>query len=212
GQPGKNFYQVNFELTNTSTRTLDAAQFVTQLIDPNGVKFQLSRAAATTSGAPGWLQGQIGPGVTLNASAGFEVPDSLAGPKLEWTFALDSNNGTPVARVTIPFRPTTPAAPAAPPIVADVSILNASFSPEGNELRVVGTLRNASGQPLAVTLRDITLISGNNASAIINTLPAAPWNVQPGETLAFQLTFNRPAGGALAILTILGQSFEIGGV
>jgi hypothetical protein len=63
-----------------------------------------------------------------------------------------------------------------------------------------------------VTLRDITLISGNNASAIINTLPAAPWNVQPGETLAFQLTFNRPAGGALAILTILGQSFEIGGV
>lgn len=212
GQPGKNFYQVNFELTNTSTRTLDTAQFVTQLIDPNGVKFQLSRAAATAGGAPGWLQGQIGPGATLNASAGFEVPDSLAGPKLEWTFALDGNNGTPVARVTIPFRQTTPSAPTAPPIVADVSILNASFSPEGNELRVVGTLRNASGQPLAVTLRDITLISGNNASAIINTLPAVPWNVQPGETLAFQLTFNRPAGGALAILTILGQSFEIGGV
>lgn len=212
GQPGKNIYQVNFELTNTSTRTIDTAQFVTQLVDPNGVKFQLSKTAATAGGAPGWLQGQIGPGATLNATAGFEVPDSLAGPKLEWTFALDANNGTPVARVTIPYRPPAPAAAPAPTAVADVSILNASFSPEGNELRVVGTLRNTTAQPLAVTLRDITLISGNNASAIVNTLPAAPWNVQPGETLAFQLTFNRPPGGALAILTILGQSFEIGGV
>jgi hypothetical protein len=212
GQAGKNFYQVNIELTNTSTRTLDAAQFVTQLIDANGVKYQVSPVASQAAGAPGWLQGQIGPGATLNATAGFDMPETIAGPKLEWTFATNPINGTPVARVSLPYRPPTVTAPAAPPVTSEVSVLNASFSPEGNELRVVGTVRNATTQPLNVTLRDVTLISGNTSSAVISSLPAMPWVVQPGETLAFQLNFNRPPGGALAILTILGQSFEIGGV
>jgi hypothetical protein len=137
----------------------------------------------------------------------------MPGPKLEWDFTTEPGNPY-VARVSIPYQPIVVPPTAAPTVapVADVQVLNVNISPEGNELRVVGTVHNLTDKFLPVSLRDVSLSSGNTLVALNSSLPAFPWSVTPGETLAFQLTFARPPGGAPANLTLFGQSFEISGL
>jgi hypothetical protein len=209
----KNYFQVNIQVTSLVTRVLDAAQFTSQLIDQAGTHYQLSSQGSFAAGGSGWTQGALAPGATLTATAGYEVPIDLAGPKLEWTFTTEAGNPY-LARVTIPYeaiviKPTL--APTVAP-VAEVSLLNVNISPEGNELRIVGTVRNMTDKFLPVSLRDISLSSNNNLSALNASLPALPWSVTPGETLAFQLTFARPPGGVPATFTLFGQGFEISGL
>jgi hypothetical protein len=206
---GKNYLQVDFEITNLTQRALDVNQFFTQLTDGNGAKYNLSQAASNARGAAGWAKSAIPPGATINATAGYEVPDTLSGPRLEWTFALDTN--TPfVARVAIPYKAQASASPSSPQ--AEINVVSASFSPDGSEVRIIGTIRNPTASALQLSLRDVTLTSGSNSSALNNSLPALPWVVSPGETLAFQVGFTRPTGGVAAVFTILGQSFEISGM
>ena len=209
----RNYYQVNIQITSLVTRVLDAAQFTSQLIDPAGQHYEISSQGSFAAGASGWTQGALAPGATLSATAGYEVPNAMTGPKLEWTFATEAGNPY-IARVTIPYeaivvRPTL--APTVAPI-AEVALLNVNISPEGNELHIVGTVRNLTDKFLPVSLREITLSSGNNLSALNASLPALPWSITPGETLAFELTFARPPGGAPAVFTLFGQSFEISGL
>ncbi len=212
-QADHSYFQVNIRVTSLITHHLDASQFTAVLIDAAGKRYPLSSQGSFAVGGAGWTQGALAPGETLTATAGYEVPSSMPGPRLEWDFATET--GSPYqARVSIPYEPLIlqpTAAPTTAP-VADVQLLNVSISPEGNELRIVGTVRNLTDKFLPVSLRDVSLSSGANLSALNSSLPAFPWSITPGETLAFQLTFARPAGGAPAIFTILGQSFQITGL
>lgn len=209
----KSYYQVNLQVTSLVTRFLDASQFATQLIDMNGGVYSLSSQGSFAAGADGWTQGLLEPGSTVNATAGFEVPDSMPGPRLEWTFSTEANNPY-MARVSLLYEPL-PTAPTAQPtaaLIAEVTLLNVNISPEGNELRIVGTVRNLTDRFLPVSLRDAQLTSSGSPTALNASLPAFPWSITPGETLAFQLTFARPPGGVPAIFTLFGQSFEISGL
>lgn len=209
---GSNYYQVDIAVTNLISRVLDASQFYTELIDGNGDDFALSTPGSSAAGATGWMKGALQPGQTITATAGFEVPSTLAGPNLEWRFATDRS--TPyIARVAIPYRPIV-AAPTSPPTkapLADVNILNATITPEGNELRIVGTIRNLTDSFQTVSLKDVSLSTGGNLSPLNGSLPGFPWSIASGETLAFQLSFARPAGSGPAIFTLLGQGVEISG-
>ncbi|MGQ9903492.1 MAG: hypothetical protein ACUVRU_03950 [Anaerolineae bacterium] len=210
---GQNYYQVNVEISSLITRVLDAAQFTAQLVDVNGARYPVSEAASSADGGLGWTRGALSPGQTITATSGFQVPVSLPGPRLEWNFAIEANSPY-IARVTLPYEqivvePT--ALPTEAPI-AEVSLLNVSISPEGNELRIVGTVRNLTNRFLPVSLRDFNLESGGNLTALNASLPALPWSITPGETLAFQLTFSRPPGGQPAIFRMFNQSFEISGL
>ncbi len=213
--PGRNYYQVDFEIVSllTETQILDAAQFFSELRDASGAVYPLSRAASSAAGGRGFTQGALQAGQTLNATAGFEVPDTLVGPVLEWRFAI--NKDTPyVARVALPYRAlvVTPTPAPTPVPVADVTLLNANISPDGTELRVVGLVRNLTNAPLSGSLRDVALRMPDGQFVPINsTLPAFPWEIAPGETLAFQINFVRPPGSGPAVFTLYGQSFEIGG-
>ena len=209
----QNYFQVNLQATSLVTRILDAAQFSTQLIDEAGNHYQVSSQGSFAAGAAGWTQGVLNPGETLTATAGFAVPAEMAGPRVEWTFATEVDNPY-VARVTIPYQPLAVRPTAAPTVapVAEVSLLNVNISPQGNELRIVGTVRNLTDVFLTTSLRDIQLTSSNNLVALNSSLPALPWSVTPGESLAFQLTFARPPAGAPAVFTLFGQSFEITGL
>lgn len=209
----RNLYQVNFHVTNLTTRTLSADQFTSQLIDAAGGKYAVSQPGSSAAGALGWARGVLAPSQTVSATAAFDVPASMPGGKLEWTFALETS--TPyLARVSIPYRQLvvapTPAPTQAP--VAEVTVLGATLSPEGNELRVVGTVRNLTGNFVNVSQRDVSLTSGQTSNLLNTTLPAMPWSIPANETLAFQFSFSRPPGGQPAIFTLLGRSFEIGGL
>jgi hypothetical protein len=208
-----NYFQVNIEVTSLITHHLDASQFTTQLIDSAGNRYMLSSQGSFAAGGSGWTQGALAPGDTLSATAGFEVPANLPGPKLEWDFSIEKDNPY-LARVNVPYEPLVvqPTSQPTTAPVADVALLNVSITPEGNELRIVGTVHNLTDKFLPVSLRDVSLASGSNLSALNSSLPAFPWSITPGETLAFQLTFARPPGGSPAIFTLFGQSFEIDGL
>jgi hypothetical protein len=214
---GSNYFQVDFEVTSLltdTTKVIDAAQFFTELSDGNGMVFQLSQDGSSASGAKGFSKGALQPGQTITATAGFEVPNTLAGPTLEWKFAPDVS--TPyIGRVAIPYRPIfneLTAAPTAAPI-AEVTILAANIAPEGNEIRIVGTARNLTDQFLSGSLRDASL-SGPDGQLVplTNALPAFPWNITPGETLAFQLSFSRPQTPGPYIFSLYGQSYQVSGL
>ncbi len=211
--PDQNYYQVNVEISSLITRVLDAAQFTAQLVDANGARYPVSESASSADGGLGWTRGALSPGQTITATSGFQVPVSLPGPRLEWNFAVEANNPY-IARVTLPYDPIViePTAPPTPTPIAEVNLLNVNISPEGNELRIVGTVRNLTNRFLPVSLRDFSLESGGNLTALNASLPALPWSITPGETLAFQLTFSRPPGGQPAIFRMFDQAFEISGL
>ena len=211
---GKNYYQVDLQVTNLITRIVDASQFYAEISDGQGGKYIVSPQASAAGGARGWAQGALQPGGTLTVTAGFEVPDSLQGPTLTWVFAVDKN--TPIlAKVALPYKAaaTQPTPTVVAARLAEVDILNASISPEGNELRVVGTLRNLTDKPLPVSLQNVELSSGAGALVPVNdSLPRFAWNVAPGETLAFQIQFQRPPPGSTVYFSLLGETFEIPGI
>lgn len=212
---GRNYYQVNLQITNLITRLIDASQFFTELTDGEGNKYALAPAGAAAQGAAGWAQGALQPGATTTVTAAFEVPETMQGPTLTWNFAVDKNSPY-VARVALPYKALPPAiVPTSPPeAVAEVNVLNANISPEGNELRVVGTIRNLTSEPLPVTLTDLQLTTASGGLTPVNgTIPSVPWSIDPGQTLAFQINFARPPEGSGAVyFTLLGVNFEIPGL
>ncbi len=155
---GQNYYQVNIEVTSLVTRVLDAAQFTSSLIDGAGAQYSFRPRASQAAGGLGWAKGALSPGQTLTATAGFQVPAGMPGPRLEWNFATEPDNPY-VARVSLPYQQIA-VAPTLPPTVApvaEVALLNVNISPEGNELRIVGTVRNLTDKFLTVSLRDFSL-------------------------------------------------------
>lgn len=209
----KNYYQVNFLVTNLTTHTLNADGFSATLIDAAGAKYALSAQGSLAGGATGWVNGTMSPGQTITSTAGFEVPATIPGGKLEWNFAEEANSPY-LARVSLAYRQVVVAPTAAPTSAptAEVTILNASLSPEGTEVRIVGTVRNLTSNFLNVAQKDTSLMSGSTANLLNSALPAMPWSIQPNETLAFQLSYSRPPGGQAVIFTLLGKTFEIGGL
>ena len=215
--PGRNYYQVNLQVTNLVTRIVDAGQFFTELEDGAGSKYVLSEPGSSAASANGWAKGALQPtgqaNDTITVTAGFEVPDTLAGPNLKWQFAIDKN-APEIAKVAIPYKqlvvqPTI--APTGAPR-AHVTIVNANISPEGNELRIVGEISNLTAEPLTVSLADIKLDTAAGQPIALNQAipPLSPaWTINPGATLTFQANFIRPPGGTEVIFSLFDKRFSI---
>jgi hypothetical protein len=91
-----------------------------------------------------------------------------------------------------------------------VAIVNVQISPEGNELRVVGNVRNLTNQFLSGSLSDVSLSGpGRQLYPLNSSLPAFPWSITPGEALVFQLLFARLQTSEPVIFTLFGQSYRI---
>lgn len=207
----KSYLQVDFEVTNIVTRILDASQFFSELADPTGTVFPLSRQASAIAGGRGFTQGALQPDETITATAGFELPITLSASSLEWRFAIDSASPY-IAKVAIPYRPIvllpTPIPTERP--VAEVNITSVQISPEGTELRVVGVVRNLTTKFLSGSLQDVSLRGPEGQLYPLNSsLPAFPWNITPGESLVFQLSFARPQTAQPVIFTLFGQSYRV---
>jgi len=205
------YLQVDFEVTNIVTRILDATQFFSALADTSNITYPLSIEGSQAAGGRGFTRGALQPEQTVAGTAGFELPANLPGPTLEWRFAIDKE--TPyIARVAIPHQPLvsepTPI-PTQPPR-AEVTIVNAQISPEGNELRVVGSVRNLTGQFLSASVSDASLSGpGGQLYPLNSSLPAFPWSITPGEALVFQLSFARPQSAGPFTFTLFDQNFRI---
>jgi hypothetical protein len=203
---GTMYYLVEFSVENVGATPLNADFFTVQLQDSLGNKYLLS-SAASAFGESGLIEGKIAPGEVVEGSAGYLVPDTLAGPMLVWTFSPSS--GSEIwASVGIPYAgEKVPAEPAR----AEVFITDALIGKDESTLIVEGEIQNVGGSPLVVEARDITLSSSGGMGKLIMAAPPLPWTIEPGETRVIELQFERPDAPSV-LLMLLGYSFEISGL
>jgi len=210
---GRNLMQVNLQVTSMMTGLLDSAQFTAELIDGRGERHAFSLPGATAAGGNGWQKGVVEAGKSVTLTSAFEVPAGMPGPMLEWTFRTQPESPY-VARVMIPYETAPQPAPTAAPTAAArlrIDVANANISPDGTEISIIGNLTDLTGGALIVSLQDISLVGADGARAALSTsLPQVPWEVNPGATLTFKLSFAMPVQ-LPATLTVLDQRVVVGG-
>jgi hypothetical protein len=204
--PGTMYYLVEFSVTNVGTTPLKVGSFAMQLQDGVGNWYVLS-PEASAAGEHGPLGGEIAPGATAQGSAGYLVPETLAGPELIWIFSPQPGSELR-ASVSIPYEGEAGPASGAR---AEVSITDIFLNSAGDLLIIEGEVRNAGDGPLTVELEDVNLTSSAGMSALRSAAPPLPWTIQPGQTQIVEFQYERP-GASTALLSLLGYSFEIRGL
>lgn len=208
GQPaGTMYYLVEFSVENIGSAPLDAAGFAMQLQDGAGNQYALS-PAASDAGEYGLLDGEIAPANTAQGTAGYVVPDTLAGPTLTWVFTPQPGSELR-ASVAIPYAGGGGEPGAAGQ--ANVNITDAFLSSSGDLLVIEGEISNVGDAPLTVKLDDISLTSSGGAGSLRVAAPPLPWTIHPGQTQVIELQYERPSAST-ALLSLLGYSFEIQGL
>ena len=205
--PGTMYYLVEFSVENVGTATLDADGFAMQLQDGVGNQYLISPVASGI-GEYGPLGGEIAPGVTADGTAGYVVPETLAGPTLIWVFTPQPSSELR-ASVSIPYE-----GGAVEPLSggqAEVDVTDAFLNSAGDVLIIEGEIYNAGSEPLTVELNDISLTSSGGTGTLRVAAPPLPWTVQPGQTQVIELQYEKPAAST-ALLAMLGYSFEIQGL
>ena len=92
---------------------------------------------------------------------------------------------------------------------SEVNVTDAFLS--GDVLMIEGQIRNTGEDLLTVELSDISLTSSAGMSDLRMAAPPLPWTIPPGQTQVIELQYARPEA-PVALLTLLGYSFEIRGV
>ena len=205
-QPGTVFYLVEFSIENVGSESLDADVLTMQLQDGAGNWYLLS-SPASAAGENGQLSGDIAPGMTVQGTAGYVVPEMLAGPALIWTFSPEPGAELQ-ASVRIPYEVGSQ------PVsidYAEASVTDAFLSQDGNTMIIEGEVRNTGGELLTVVLNDISCTSSAGMSELRMAAPPLPWTIEPGQTQVIELQYAKPDASA-ALLTLLGYSFEIQGL
>jgi len=204
--PGTMYYLVEFSVENVGTTPLNADGFTMQLQDGVGNQYLVSPAASGI-GEYGLLGGEIAPGVTADGTAGYLVPETLAGPTLIWVFVPQPGSELR-ASVSIPYEG------AVGPVSggqAEVNVTDAFLNSAGDVLIIEGEIRNAGSEPFTVRLAEISLTSSSGTSTLRVAAPPLPWTIQPGQTQVIELQYEKPAAST-ALLAMLGYSFEIRGL
>jgi len=202
--PGTMYYLVEFSVENAGAEPLDANAIAMQLQDGVGNRYLLS-PAASAAGDHGPLGGEIAPGATVSGTAGYLVPETLAGPTLIWTFSPVPGSELR-ANVSIPYETET-----VPAGHAEVTITDAFLSSGNDVLMIEGEVRNTGGQPFTVEVGYISLSSSAGMSELRMAAPPLPWTIQPGQTQVIELQYAKP-NASTALLSLLGYSFEIQGL
>jgi len=201
--PDTMYYFVDFSVTNTGSTGVDASTFDMQLEDGAGNRYLLSIPASLKTDV-GPIAGEIPPGETVRATAGYIVPERMVGPTLTWVFYAGPRVQSRV-RVRIPYEPPAPSLDR-----ARVSVVDAFLDEGGGVLIVEGEIENEGSSALTIERGDISFTSNAGTVSLRMAAPPLPWVIDPGDTQVIELQYETP-GASPALLTLLGYSFEIGG-
>jgi hypothetical protein len=202
--PGTMYYVVELHVENLGQTPVETGLFNMLLQDSAGSSYLLS-PPASIAGDSGPFEGAIAAGSSEEGTAGYLVPETLQGPELLWMFSPRPNSSE-AAWFRIPYEPE----PAAPGSVA-VMISDAFLSSGGDQLVIVGEIRNTTSSSLTVLATDVRLSSSAGMGNLRMAAPLLPWTVAAGQTKVIELQYDTPAATS-ALLSILGFSFEIGGL
>jgi hypothetical protein len=201
--PGFAFYLIDYQVQNIGAAPINTTGLQLVLADDLGNLYALNPTAAQL-GSYRLLTGQIAPGQTIAATAGYQIPSGLASFNLRWTVSLDDPNN--FIQVNIPFRDAEDTGQN-----AIVQVQQAQVSLDGTSVILNGQVTNLGEQPLVVNSNNIALSGDGSIYLMLSTNPAFPWVVPPGETTQFLVTFQRPTGST-AVFRILNQPFELTGL
>jgi len=204
-QPGTMYYLIEFSVENTGSESINLNGFAMRLQDSTGHWYSVSPEASAV-GKHGWLMTEIAPGSTAQGTAGYIVPETMAGPAVVWSFAALSSEGQ--ASFSIPYQATGSSAGVER---VNVAVTDAFLSRDGNVVVVEGKLENVGDETVTVELVDISLTSSAGASDLRMAAPPLPWTIQLGKTQVIELQFSRPDASA-ALLSLLGYTFELQGL
>ncbi len=194
------YFVVEYRVTNEGNAPVQAQLFATALEDGHGNRY-LPNPEGTRLGEHGPLTGTLPAGGQAVGSVGYLVPDDLA-PPLTWLFSPEPTAMT--ARYVLPYSPPPPTPP-----WPEVTLTSAFVDGARGVIVIEGTVRNAGGSPLTVTLEDVRLTSSVGESALQASTPLLPWTVEEGATQPFELQFSRPTGAEGMLFEMLGYTFQL---
>ena len=196
------FYLVDFTMENVGQTPIDTGLWRFVLIDDFGTQYSLNTQVSTLGTNPA-LAGSVPAGSQVRATAGYQIPANLNSRLLRWIVSRVDGPGE--IEIQIPFRS------GGDDTSSQITLQQASLTPDNTGLIVQGQIFNQGDQPLTITEANVRLESEGTSYFILSTSPAFPWTVPPGQTTQFLLTFQRPNTDT-STLTVLNQSFLLSGL
>jgi hypothetical protein len=200
------YFLVEFSVENVGSLAIDADVFDMQLRDSVENGYLLSPEGP--SGERTMPTGRIEPGTSVQGTARYLVPETLAGPLLVWVFSPKPGSELR-AKINIPYEPVE-----GEPILearAEVAITDAFLSSDGDTLIIEGEIRNVGSHSLTADIDNISLTSLAGIGELRMGAPELPWTIEAGQTQIVELQYVKPDAPA-ALLSLLGYSFEIQGL
>lgn len=198
------FYLVDVQIANVGVSNLDMGLLRFTLADDLGNQYAANPVAGQMGNFPP-LGASVGPGETIQATIGYQIPRELQSSALTWT-ARRSDSGAEI-QVRIPFTPTSGSAD-----TAQIDLFSGEVSLDGTSLLLQGQITNNGQQVVVVRETDVSLNSQGTVFLILSTNPGFPWIINPGQTLPFSVSFQRPLNADAATFTVLNQGFAIEGL
>ncbi len=199
---GKNYFIVEYRVTNQSDQPVDPTLFDLGLQDGTGLRYQ-PNPEATLHGQRGALTTSILPNTPAEGSVGYLVPEDINTP-LTWVFRVDPASAE-AARFVLAYEPP----PLAPP-QPSIELTSAFADPARQTVVINGIARNLGRAALEVRLEDVQLSSSAGSITLQSANPPLPWTIEGGMEQNFDLQFNQPADSQTILLDILGFTFEVG--
>ena len=195
------FFRVDFQVQNVGLKAVDSNRFRLTLADDLGNQYAVNPLASQSGNFPS-LSGFLNAGQSFQATAGYQVPVGLNTPTLQWVVA-DIESGAQI-QVVIPF-----AGGSGDLAQTNISLTGAIISGDQISLILEGQITNLGQQPVIVTESDLSLVTADGSQfLLLSTNPAFPWNVPPGQTLQFFVTYQRPPADTF-VFTVLNQPFQL---
>jgi hypothetical protein len=197
------YYLIDYHLQNVGAAAVDSTELSMVLADDLGNLYALNPVASRLGNSPP-LGGPIAPGQEIDASAGYQIPATLQSQTVRWQVTLIPTGSQ--IQVNIAFQDVVE-----PQQGTSVQLQEAEVSVDGTGVLLTGQISNVGTQPLVVSPDNLVLQSEGTVYLMLSTNPAFPWVIAPGESQAFAVTFQRPAGDT-AIFTALNQPFQLNGL
>jgi hypothetical protein len=202
--PGFAIFQIDYQVQNVGPEPVGSNTLTMVLADDLGNLYALNPVASQLGNNPP-LSGSIGAGLTILATAGYQVPAALSSSMLGWQVGI-IGTGSQI-QVNLPFQNSAESQQ-----LVDIQIQQATVSADGGSLLVVGQITNVSQETVVIDVGDVSLLDTSGTVFLkLSTNPAFPWTVPAGQVLLFGVTFQRPLGSE-ATFTILNHSFQFSGL
>jgi hypothetical protein len=197
------YYQVDYQVQNVGTVAVNSDLLNLVLVDDLGNLYALNPTVSQAGNNP-MLSGQVLPGQSVMVTAGYQIPASIRTTTLRLQ-VTNVNTGSQI-QVNIPFEEGGGVEEQ-----AVVQIQEVTVSPEGSNIIITGQITNLGQQPLVVEVGDVILSSSGTVYLMLSTNPAFSWIIGPGQTLLYQVTFQRPFTESVTF-TVVNQSFDLTGL